>query len=279
MLPPAKRRRQNPVFTTGATTGLGAGAGMLREDAGVVVDAAHDERLPELSSDDRPTGPELLKKGEEWTKAATTEEVMEAIRRTMLTVGAAMGAKTVDRLMDLHRHPSFRVEAYHAGMPSHRQILKHANSQLESSLLSLRYQSAKVTDSVAGKAEAEFRIRDPVEVVKRQIVQLSAGTQDISRFFLKPFKESRPDGEQVFSHPMSTGLAAEVHSRVQIEVGDACAAMVEGVDGWKEGYDVVLMLQLYSDKTTQTLKTTSQKHLPLHVAVLNTSLTMKEKMI
>ena len=65
------------------------------------------------------------------------------------------------------------------------------------------------------------------------------------------------DGERRYSHPLSTGLAASVEERVRERVANACADGEEGVTGWKKGRDFVLLLQLYSDKSHQTLKSSS----------------------
>lgn len=79
---------------------------------------------------------------------------------------------------------------------------------------------------------------------------------------------------------MSTDLAASVGNLIRERVIEACAdEEVCGVTGWKNGRDFVLLLQAYSDKSCQTLKSNAAKHLPLHAVLVNTSLKIKEQMV
>ena len=128
-------------------------------------------------------------------------------------------------------------------------------------------------------AEAPFWKRDVVDVVRRQIAQLTLDVQESNRLYVKFFEQLGDDGQRVISHPLSTRRAASLMSNVRKAAMAACMEGVEGVGGWRDGYDFVLLIQIYSDKSSQSLKTNSHTHFPLHATVMNTSIEMKEKMI
>ena len=215
----------------------------------------------------------------EWSGDISTEEITEAMRRMLLRVGVACGAKTCEQLIRLLHHPSYSQEAIQLGVPSYRGLLADADEQLDQTLTSLRFTRGMVEDDGEDVAEAPFWKRDAVDVVRRQIAKLTLDVQESSRLYVKPLEQLGDDGKRVISHPLSTRRAASVMSNVRKAAMTACAEGVEGVDGWCDGYDFVLLLQIYSDKSSQTLKTNSHTHFPLHVAVMNTSIEMKEKLI
>ena len=280
---PLKRRR---LFVSDAR-GLGAGGAPRREDYGLVVAAHEDDDGAEAKASSQEAlqaeAPErdTLEPGAEWTSEATTEEVIEAIRRLLLDIGAATGAKTVNLMIKLLKHPRFCVHAFNKGIASHDGIRADANRQLEDDLLSLRFEKDNVVDTEEGDADANMWIRDPVEVVRRQIATMATDKCDMNRLIMEcdSVRQCGDDGKRLYSHPMSTPLAATVAERVRDAAMTACARGDKDVSGWEDGYDFVLLLQVYSDKSSQTLKTSSHTHFPLHVAVMNTSLGMKEKLI
>ena len=215
----------------------------------------------------------------EWSGDASTEEVTEAMRRVLIRVGAACGAKTSEQLIKLLHHPSYSHDAMKLGVPSHRHLLADADEQLDETLLSMRFTRGVVQDDGEDVAEGAFWKRDAVDVIRRQIAQLTVDVQDSSRLYMKPLEQLGEDGKRVISHPMSTLRAASLMSNVRKAAMTACVEGVEGVGGWCDGYDFVLLLQIYSDKSSQSLKTNSHTHFPIHMTFLNTSIEMKEKMI
>ena len=280
---PMKKKR---LFTS-ENWGLGAGGAPRREDVGVLVPAASDEHdtvenppyheaLGRLASEC-----DILEPDAEWTSEATTEEVTEAMRRVLLDIADATGAKTADLVIKLLHHPSFNLDAFKLGVSSYRDVRDDADTQVEQELLSLRFEKEQVIDNAEQDAAAGMWRRDAVEVVRRQIARLTPDSCDLKRLITKPesVQQWGDDGTRLFSHPMSTPEAERVVNRVRDAVMTACAAGVPGVVGWEDGYDFVCFLQLYSDKSSQTLKTSSHTHFPLHVAVMNTSLSMKEDMV
>ena len=296
--PDAKRVCRTGLFSSGVQAGLGPGAAFRREDEGVMI--ACDEAVPpppeaiqsELPTADDGTGSDSesmrdVEEVYEWTSDASSEEVMEAMRRVLLELGTAIGEKQTNHIIRLLRHPSFCVDKFRQGITSLRDIRETANSDLEHSLLSLRFHKKTVVDDEED-ATAGMWMRDPVDVVKRQVAQLSfknAGSvsdddkDKAGYLYTHCFQEVACNGERQFNHPMSTDEAASVYQRVRTQAMNSCAAGVVGVGGWKDGYDFVMFLQAYSDKSKQTLKASSHAHLPLHVSMLNTSLTSKEKLI
>ena len=262
--------------------GLGAGGALRREDLGLVVAAADldevtpqlDEATPQLDSDE-------LEDGAEWTTEATAYEVTEAMKHVLLNIGSAMGAKTADQVVKLIRHPSWCMDSFKGDVYSHRQLASDASKQVEDELLSLRFRKEVISDTGGEEAVANMWLRDPVDVVRRQIATLAHDKHDVNRLLLNcaSVRQSGDDGKPLYSHPMSTPLAETVFDRVRGAVMTACARGDPHVDGWDDDYDFVLLLQLYSDKSSQTLKTNSHTHFPIHVASMNCSLTAKEKLI
>ena len=272
--------------------GLGAGGALRREDFGVVVAAADiegdwDEATPELgvegprSVEHKERNSDKLEDGAEWTTEATADEVTEAMRHLLLGIGTATGARTADQVVKLLRHPSFCVDSFARDVSSHRKLCEDASKQVEEELLSLRFRKEVISDTGGEEAEANMWLRDPVDVVRRQIATLAHDKHDVNRLLLncESVQQKGDDGSPLYSHPMSTPLAETVFERVRAAVMTACARGEPDVGGWEDDYDFVLLLQLYSDKSSQTLKTNSHTHFPLHVAAMNCSLSAKEKLI
>lgn len=282
--PPPKRPRIDLFGTAGLQeNAIGPDAGQRPED--LCVKIAVEDAVPPWKppSPALRTAEETAQEVKLWTTDASKEEVVEAMRRTVMFLGIRSGAKSMDRLIKLMQHPSFCSVAMKSGIPSYRAVIEDADRQLEDSLLSLRFQREQVFDAIE-EGQATMWVRDPVEVVRRQIEQLTVdaehnGVDKVKSLYMKCFKEVGDDGVRRYSHPLSTDVAADLEKRVRERVTNGCADGEDGVTGWKTGRDFVLLLQLYSDKTQQTLKASSQNHLPLHVAVVNTSLRMKERMI
>ena len=281
-----KRMRPTSMFVPDDAAGLppqlGAG-GPRREDACVQIAADETEAItraipteaPDVPLED-PNSNEPVAEGAE---DASVEEVTEAMRRVLLKIGVDSGAKTCDVLIKLLHNPMNSHEVMKQGISSHRELVKDADKQLEDALLSMRFTKGMVEDDGEDEAQAAMWKRDAVDVVRRQIAQLTLDVRCASRLYVKPFEQLGDDGKRVISHPLSTPLAARVVSNVRNAAMKACMDGVEGVGGWRDGYDFVLLLQIHSDKSSQTLKTNSHTHFPLHVAVMNTSLQNKEKMI
>ena len=262
---------------------MGPDAGQRPEDL-CVLTAIDDVELPwKPPSPASTTVAEVPRMVSGWTNNASTEEVIEAMRRKLIAIGGQLGAKSSDHMIKLLLHPSFCYDAFKREIVSHRILVDDANRQLEESFRSLRFEKEEAVDDVE-EGERTMWVRDPLEVIRRQIAQLTVdaehnGVTKVRSLYTKCFSGTGNDGERRYSHPMSTELAASVEKKVRDRVMEGCMDEEEGVVGWQEGRDFVLLLQLYSDKSHVTLKTTSQTHLPLLVAVVNTSLSMKEKMI
>ena len=282
------------------SAGLGPGAGVRREDEGVLI-ACEETVTPAPATqveprstedaascdDEQDVDDDVDDDVDEWSSDATTEEVTEAWRRVLLQLGASIGEKKTDRIIRLVRHPSFCTNKFSESIYSVRKLREAADRDVEQTFEALRFQKKTVVDEVAD-GRANMWLQDPVDVVRRQVAQLtfkapsSASADDqvkVDNLYTDCFQQMGPDGDRRYSHPMSTDLAASVFSRVRCSVFNACAAGEEGVVGWRDGYDFVLLLQAYSDKSRQTLKTASQTHFPFHVAIVNTSLSAKEKLI
>lgn len=279
--PPSRNVRRKRLFNK-AFVGLGAGSGPRREDLGVLVADTDGEACVGVAG----TGEvgEVMAEGMEWTSEATSVEVLEAMRRVLLDVARAAGAKTTDQIIKLLHHPSFRIDDFkHAmlGINSHRELRDDADQRVEQKLLSLRFRKEKVMDSGEEDASADMWVRDPVDVIRRQVNALTIDGNAMNSLIYDcaSVQQRGYNGEAVYAHPMSTRHAARVFNRVRETVRKACARGENGVGGWEDGYDFVMFLQCYSDKSSQTLKTSSHTHFPLHVAIHNTSLHMKERLI
>ena len=285
--------------------GLGAGAGPRREDLGVLVadidgedkmevtvgetEGIHESLSGKLDEacvgvEERLQVGKPMVDGMEWTSEATSVEVLEAMRRVLLDVAGATGAKTTDQIIKLLHHPSFRIDDFKHGMlgiNSHRELRDDADQRVERELLSLRFRKEKVMDPGEEDAAADMWVRDPVDLVRRQVSALTIKRHAMNSLIYDcaSVQQRGCDGEAVYAHPMSTRLASSVFNRVRQTVRTACARGEKGVGGWEDGYDFVMFLQFYSDKSSQTLKTSSHTHFPLHVAIHNTSLHMKERLI
>ena len=283
--PPAKRPRTDMFgVPRPEDDALGPNAGPRREDM-CVKTAIDDGETPwKPPSEIVPfLGEAVEEEVDPWSTDASKEEVLEAMRRRLMLIGAQLGAKSCDQMIRLLRHPSYCADTLRRGISSHRGLLEDADKELEGSLKSLRFERASVRDEIE-EGEGTLWVRDAVDVIKRQISQLTvdaehSGADKVNSLYLKPFEEVGDEGERRYSHPMSTKDAAKMEERLRHRVTVGCAEEEEGVSGWKKGRDFMLLLQIYSDKTHQSLKKNSQTHLPLHVAVVNTSLRMKEKMI
>lgn len=75
-------------------------------------DKVKDEGIKEAADDD------VLEEGAEWTDAATTEEVIEALRRVLLSIGAEPGGEVVDEFIKLLHQPNFCIDSFRRAFPA-----------------------------------------------------------------------------------------------------------------------------------------------------------------
>ena len=272
---------------------IGPGAPGRREDFGIHLEAAGDDVENPLqealdhgtaheggadmsgnASIEEPMG------GLEWTRRATEVEVSEAFSHVLLRIGKDMGAKWSDHVLGLLRHPSWNLDCVLRNAETYGTLVKKADDVIQEHLERLSFERVSLRgDDVVG-VNATMWSRGVRDVLMRQVRQMNVRNQPSSRLLTTCFRQLNMHGERAYGHPMTTGLAFDAEKRVRAEIlrlGATNGVSPEGT--WTDGYDFVAFVQVYSDKSAQTLKTSSQTHFPMHAVIMNTSLEMKEKMV
>lgn len=292
---PFKRVRRVGVFNrieTGVEPQFG-GRGPRKKDACVMIPATDGDDAMDLAPLTEPLSTErapaeipsvvadevedTTSEIDVWTSAASTEEVVEAMRRQLLNFGVKAGAKAYDLFIKLQHHPSYWHDAYKRAITSHRDLVQDANSPLEATLLSLRFKREAVTDD-QNEVEASMWLRKSMDVVMRQIRQLTFDVEEENSLRLWALQQVAQWRACIFPSFVSTTCCARSRA--------SASRSYERIQGRCEGGSwMVRQLRLCASPPTllgqilATLKTNSHTHFPLHVAVMNTSIKKKEEMI
>ncbi len=118
------------------------------------------------------------------------------------------------------------------------------------------FRETRVCDPEDGQAHGIAWLRDPVAVLKSQMLRCDPKT-----VWDNTMQEVNRAGERVWGHPMGWHLDTEASPLIAFEV------MRNEEATWTEGVSVVGACQIYTNKTCTTLKASSQSFLPLHLTL------------
>ena len=206
--------------------------------------------------------------------AALEEMHMDLVVVFLATMASDYGHQTVDELISLFKSPQFSFKRFSSTITSARRCTELQRSIFE------RYFSEngfkrKTISSPERKFSGTLYAKDPIQVLKQQL-RLS----NVHNTFFQPISQNRQSPPGAFSHPMSARLAKDITFRLKQNVISSANAASIWFDMKTHGTEsFVGLLQLYSDKSSTSLKQTSITSYPLHVTFLNFSNSLRQHCI
>ena len=238
----------------------GAAAGQIRPEDNIILEGGYQHgSRPEPTNENEKIGKD---------ETATSREVLEALRRVLLEIGDRIGIRLTDTLIHAMSDEAFDPALFRSDVKSLRDLRNHENEKIRKSFEGMSFKECHVFDPEDNAAYGVAWLRNPVEVLKHQI--LKCRPQDMS---FEAISEVNRKGERVWGHAMGCDLAREA-------IPIICMDIMRSPDAtWSNGVSFVGACQVYTDKTCQTLKASSHSFLPLHLSLLNMTIAARESLI
>jgi hypothetical protein len=195
-------------------------------------------------------------------------EVHHALKAALLEVGDRAGAKIADTLIRILRQRPLDLKLLPGDVDSIAQIRQRDKDDADIWLRGMQFVERTIANPEDPRATGVSWLRCLLECLTRQFVKAKEG--DV---YYDPFIEVDRAGQRVYNHPLGCKLANEAIVRTK----DAVMRSQSGA--WHTNYSFVGALQVYSDKSCQTLKAGAQTLLPLHVTALNLSQGRRQQLI
>ena len=178
-------------------------------------------------------------------------------------LGRRTSKQEVNSIISILKKSSFNLNKFLLRCGNYRDCVKERELQTQRSLGVLGFEKLEVVNP-----ESQFRCnvytRSPINVLQEQIAQASSATTI--------FNPENNDSHEPFSHPMTADLGASEVTAVRREVMAHSAENVVWHDETTVcGSSFVGMVQLYSDKSQNSLKSSSFQFYPIHITLLNFS--------
>ena len=198
---------------------------------------------------------------------ASAGDLEEAAKELLMAIVPKAGTVQVDRLLQVVLHKNWAGSATAmrtAGTSSVSAIFADSARTMSEEIEASGFSRATVQSPRCGDSGSclEMFRRNPLVVLQNQLKRASA--QEKTCFF-EPVDERNRCNEAVTGHPMSGKVAWEGYDAIKNEVmssGDLSTM-------WVPGESFVCFLQLYSDVSCMSLKTSAFSFYPLHISVLN----------
>lgn len=200
---------------------------------------------------------------------ATEYEVLEASVNVLTKLSNKAGAKAVDALINVLQHKSFSATLFAKSVSSIKQLQEESDDFLLKWLADMQFNEEVIRDPEDGRITGKGYFRDPVETLKRQFAKVP-----VDAIQYEPFVETNRMNERVYNHALGSLLAEEAIPLIKAQI-------MKGLKGevWINRFSFICAVQVYSDKSCQTLKSSSHAFLPVHVVPLNFSQQSRQKIV
>ena len=174
-------------------------------------------------------------------------------------------------MIDILASPSFNKSDFRLKCKRNMDCIEEQNVQSEKHLRVLGFEKVEVLDPET-KSRCHLYVRSPITVLQEQISHAKSPSMIFNR-------EDCPSAEQ-YSHPMTADLGLQAVNEVQNEIMNH-----KGNDLIWHCRDTSLeisfvgLVQLYSDKSQNSLKASSFQFYPLNITLLNFSDEHRKKCI
>ena len=201
---------------------------------------------------------------------SNTESILlvQSLAISLCTVERHTGTKLTDEIISILNNPLFSLSRFRNDIQSTAQCKLLVSSIVDEHLSSNGYQTKSISDS-SGTSSGLLYFRNPIDVLRQQ---LALANKDNS--FFRCVKRTNHQGERIFSHPLHTSFAQELETYIAQQV----MAHPEDDVTWNNT-SFVGFLQLFSDKSSTTLKASAIVAYPIHLTFLNFSLPLRQHCI
>lgn len=191
--------------------------------------------------------------------------IIERIAASFLAIEKNMGCETVAAIIENIEDPMFSVERFKGTIKSTLQRMQKSET-MEGLLERNGFQQKIVKDDEKG-FNGTLYYRDVKQVLSDQ---LSLAHENNTYYFPKVSKS--PDGVVQYKHPMDTEKAVTMYHEIRAAVMSDSRSDVF----WRETAEeevpcFVGFVQVYSDKTHTTMKTSGVVAYPIHITLQNFS--------
>ena len=200
--------------------------------------------------------------------------LVQSLAASLTTLEYKAGAGRVSEVITILQDPAFSLEKFNSAVRTVEECRHVTASMVETHFRTEGYKSHIIPDKT-GKYSAQLYLRDPVDMLRRQL----ALANDQNTLF-HPSPQTTPDGTAIFSHPLHTDFAKTLHQvtrqRVQLS-DDPQVVWAEETDPTPSSF--AGLLQVYSDKSSTSLKSSAIVAYPIHVTLLNFSAPLRRHCI
>lgn len=200
------------------------------------------------------------------------EPLVTSAMMLMARLSRKAGRAAVDEVLRLLIHPEFQMEKLKSMCQSVSDCLKVENDLVEKKLSGQGFQRVIVFDDDKS-VQCDLYMRSPLEVLSKQI----RGASRYTCLFNDP-----TDGIEsgTYSHPMNSQLGTKGEKAVRNAIMSCKEENVMWHDNENSAESSFAgMVQLYSDKSSTSLKQSSFQFYPMHVTLLNFSEQYRRKCI
>lgn len=173
------------------------------------------------------------------------------------------GAKLVDELISLLRNRNYSHSEFMDNILSARQCLTLTRNMFNNHLDRNGFAERRIFDNT-GRFWGTMYARNPIDVLRKQIQACNE-----SNTFFQPVCMVK-DNARMFYHPLHTPFCEEVYKHTVANVmKDPSRDVFWHTDGANDSKSFVGYLQLYSDKSSTTMKASGLVSYPIHITLLN----------
>lgn len=197
---------------------------------------------------------------------ASAMDLKEAWMEFAPMMKAKMGRSMTERVLTFVFHANWArsVEMFQEeGMVTLRAMEEYNEKSTRNQLLNNGFCEKRVQNPILPDSSLDLYVRNPVDVIRKQ---LEVASEVGSTFYFEPFIHTNRFGERLRGHPMSADLARDTYRTVKYDVMNSTDKDVR----WVDGESFVAFIQLYTDASCMSLKTSAFSFYPLHISVLNT---------
>lgn len=215
----------------------------------------------------------MPEESEEKPRQETDITKTEMLATLISEIAHKAGKGKTNQLLDHLLTPEFDLEVFSTRFQDADACHRFVDDYVVNSLHEEGFIEQKIDDFDTGLTYSIFA-RSPVTVIRRQINACDPGN-----CFFSPVREYR-NGENCYSHPMTAPAGHNIYEAVKKAVMSSSNINVF----WKSisihgSESFVGVAQLYSDKSSVTLKARGFQFYPVHLVLLNQSEDLRRKMI
>lgn len=196
---------------------------------------------------------------------ATGIDLFEAAIELIQIMSGDSGSGKASRLLTVMLHENWSQAANifrEAGIRSAKDIRKVSDEAMQDEVLKNGFCKRNVRNPTLPDSNLDLYVRSPLKVIEKQLEKAS---ESQGTFYFEPFIERNRFAERVRGHPLSADLAWKGYEAVKYDV----MGSPEENTRWVEGESFVAFLQLYTDASCMSLRTSAFSFYPLHVSLLN----------